>query len=212
VTDLLLLRHAQSTWNAEGRWQGSADPPLSQRGVVEAVDAAEMIAAARRAGTPALGEVVAMASSDLSRARETADILADRLALPGVALFRGLRERDVGEFTGLTRVEIESRWPGLLARVPLDPPGGESLAALLARAVATLHRIAQAHPAEAVVVVTHGALIRTVEAHLGVLQPGPPRNLNGRWVSLDGGQLTPGPPVSLRPDDEPAPVADAVAS
>ena len=193
---MLLLRHAQSTWNAEGRWQGRSDPPLSELGIAEATAAAEAVA---RSQTAELDRVDAIVSSDLLRARQTADILAERLGWGGVALFPGLRERDVGEFTGLTRAEIESRWPGLLARIPLDPPGAEPIASVLVRAVATLHRVASLHPDGRVVAVTHGALIRTVERHLGIVEQGPPRNLTGRWIRVDGGRLLTGPRALLRP-------------
>jgi hypothetical protein len=65
--------------------------------------------------------------------------------------------------------------------------------------VATLHRVASVHPDARVVAVTHGALIRTVEAHLGIVEPGPPRNLTGRWVRVDGGRLLAGQRAVLRP-------------
>jgi len=186
MTRLLLLRHGQSTWNAEGRWQGRADPPLSDEGRAQALAASD-----------SLDHMAAIYSSDQARAWETADIIARERGWALPTRFIGLRERDVGEFTGLTRAEIEQRWPGLLARVPLEPPGAEPRSSLLSRAVATLHRIAQAWPEQRVLVVTHGALIRAVEAHLGVAQPGPPRNLTGRWLSAAAGQLSPGPTVSL---------------
>ena len=186
ATDVLLLRHAQSTWNADGRWQGRADPPLSEAGEADARRLAE-------SGSVEFADVSAVVSSDLARARRTAEILAQRLALDPVGLFVGLRERDVGEFTGRTRAEIDALWPGLLASVPFEPPGGESRAALLGRAVATLHRIAARHPGRRVIAVTHGALIRAVEAHVGVTGQGPPRNLTGRWVRIERNRLTGGP-------------------
>jgi probable phosphoglycerate mutase len=196
ATDVLLLRHAQSTWNAEGRWQGRADPPLSEVGEAEARRLAEKIAGG---DWPELAGVSAVVSSDLARARRTAEILVERLALEPVELFAGLRERDVGEFTGHTRAEIEARWPGLLAVVPLEPPGGESRSAVLGRAVATLHRVAARHPGSKVIAVTHGALIRAVEAHVGETGHGPPRNLTGRWVRIEDNQLS-GGPVALVAD------------
>jgi probable phosphoglycerate mutase len=190
VTRVLLLRHGQSTWNAEGRWQGRSDPPLSDRGRAEAE---------RAAVSTVLDEVSAAATSDLARAQATVDILATKHEWGPVTRFAGLRERDVGDFTGLTRAEIERRWPGILARAPLDPPAAEPRSAVLARAVATLHRIAEQHPGGAVVAVTHGALIRAVEAHLGVVEPGPPPNLTGRWVTVEEGRFTAGPRAVLLP-------------
>jgi probable phosphoglycerate mutase len=194
VTRVLLIRHGQSTWNAVGRWQGCADPPLSARGEAEATIVAEALAAGELAGLERLGAAV---SSDLARARVTAEVVSERLGWGPVGVYPGLRERDVGAFSGLTRAEIEARWPGILAHAPLDPPEAESRRAVAARAVATLHRIAAVHPDCDVLAVTHGALIRAVEAHLGVAEPGPPPNLSGRWVSISDGRLTAGERVAV---------------
>lgn len=190
---MLLLRHGQSTWNAEGRWQGQADPPLSAQGEAAARAAADAFGDAR------LGPPPAAVSSDLSRARQTAEILAARLGWGPVTTFRGLRERHVGQFTGHNRAEIEARWPGLLAAGFVDPPGAEPGPSLLARAVATLHRVASLHPARAVVAVTHGGLIHAVENHLGVGDAAPHANLAGRWVEVDEGRLFAGAAVTLGP-------------
>lgn len=194
---LLLVRHGQSVWNAEGRWQGQADPPLSALGQEQARDAA-----ARLAGVG----FAAVVASDLLRARQTAEILAEALGC-AVALDPGLREIDVGEWTGLTRAEIESRWPRELAdwsegRSP-SPPGGESRDHLAARARSTLRRVAAAaDPAQRLLVVTHGALIRNLDRALG-LPPQSIGNLVGRWYAANGnGSLTPGKVVSLADPEE----------
>src|SRR5687767_12818211 len=100
MTRVLLVRHGQSTWNAEGRWQGWADPPLSELGATQALTAANHVE-----------HVDAVVSSDLVRARETAEIIAKALGIAEVEAFRGLRERGAGDWTGLTRPEIEERWP-----------------------------------------------------------------------------------------------------
>src|SRR5687768_15169755 len=106
VGRVLLLRHGQSTWNAERRWQGSADPPLSPHGEEQAR------AAATQLGGFALSVVVA---SGLQRARRTAELIADELVLGEVRIVDDLRERDVGEWSGRTTDEIEEMWPGDLA-------------------------------------------------------------------------------------------------
>ena len=199
VTRVLLLRHGQSTWNAEGRWQGRSAPPLSELGTAHIAAAADAAAA----GSVDLDGADVAVASDLQRARRTAEILAERLGWGDVETYPGLRERDVGEFTGLTRAEIEARWPGILSRVPVEPPGGEPRAAVITRAVATLHRIAERHCDRSVIAVTHGALIRAVEAHLGVQAPGAPPNLTGRWISIEGGTLSPGPRAAIVGDAPP---------
>jgi probable phosphoglycerate mutase len=174
ATSILLLRHAKSTWNEAGRWQGWADPPLSVLGER---------AARAAAASPVLGPIGAAAASDLQRAARTAELLGDGRGWPPVSRYRGLRERGAGPWTGLTRAEIEAGWPGALTP-PVVVIGGEPPGAVTARAVATLHRIAGEWPDRAVLAVTHGGVIRLVEAHLGA-EPSPVPNLGGRWVHVD---------------------------
>lgn len=178
MTRILLIRHATSAWNVEGRWQGQADPPLSQTGRAEA-----RAAAARLRGT--VGAVVA---SDLERAFQTATILAEELDLDPPVPDPGLREIDVGEWSGLTRDEIEERWPGLLEEWRaggLDRiPGGEERDRFRARVLDALGRVAARAPAEELLAVTHAGVIGVLERHLGV-HPGTsvPR-LAGRWLEV----------------------------
>jgi probable phosphoglycerate mutase len=194
---LLLLRHGQSAWNAENRWQGQADPPLSDLGERQASEAAE-----RLAGLGFTGVV----SSDLQRARRTADILAAPLGLP-VRVDPDLREIDVGDWQGLTRAEIEAGWPGALADWSEgrseSPPGGETRNHLVERARAALARAAAAaSPGDRVLLVSHGALVRHLDRVLG-LQPHPIENLGGRWYESDAnGRLIPGETVSLADPEE----------
>jgi probable phosphoglycerate mutase len=197
---LLLLRHGESTWNAEGRWQGQADPPLSTLGREQAADAAERLRGARFSS---------LVTSDLLRARETAGILGRALGLePRVE--PGLREIDVGDWEGLTRQEISARWPGELADWSEGrreaPLGGESRTDLVARARSTLLRLAaDASPGDRLLVVTHGALIRHLDRVLG-LEPTSMANLGGRWYLSDGdGSLAPGDLVVLADPDETTP-------
>ncbi len=186
ATSILLLRHAQSTWNEDGRWQGWADPPLSRLGE----------AAARAAATDAVLEALdGAAASDLQRAARTAELLGVGRAWAPLRRYRGLRERGAGRWTGMTRAEIEAAWPGALTPPVAAIVGGEAPAAVAARAVATLHRIAADWPGGQVLAVTHGALIRLVEGHLGTASTVLP-NLAGRWVHVDAGTLVLGDRVA----------------
>jgi len=174
---LLLVRHGQSTWNAEERWQGHADPPLSALG--------ERQARAAAAATAALAPTAVM-SSDLARARLTAELIAPAGMLPSVQ--PALRERDVGEWTGLTRTEINERYPGYLEGFRA-PPGFEDDESLLARTFPALEAIAQRLGDDAVcVIVTHGGVIRSIERGLGAV-PTPVPNLAGRWLHGSDGRL-----------------------
>jgi probable phosphoglycerate mutase len=173
MTRLLLVRHGQSTWNAEGRWQGQADPPLSQLGSEQA-----------EAAAPAVGDIDALWSSDLTRAAHTAALLVPRGVR--VQLEPRFRERDAGEWTGLTRAEIEERYPGDLA-AHRSPPGFERDEPLLARVLAAIHDLVEQVGGDAwVLVVTHGGVIRTVERSLGAPSE-PVPNLGGRVVDVAGG-------------------------
>jgi probable phosphoglycerate mutase len=193
ATRVLLARHGQSEWNALGRWQGQADPPLSDLGRLQAREAARSI-----------GSVDAVWASDLQRAVETATIIAGEIGVGPVVVDVDLRERDAGEFSGLTRAEIEERFPGYLA-AERRPPSWEPDDVLLARALGALRRIAAALPGGDVLVVTHGGLVYTLEAHLGA---GFERlaNTEGRWLEVDGERLRLGDRVLLAdPEDTTVP-------
>lgn len=160
---LLLVRHARSTWNEEGRWQGRADPPLSAAGEAQARAAAARVPAG----------IVAVHASDQRRAARTAELLTGRVP----TTHPGLRERDVGPFEGLTRDAIEKRWPGAIA-AQRWPEGWEPDDAVAERVLATLAGL----PDVPSLVVTHGAAIRCVEQRLG-LAALPLPNLSGRALT-----------------------------
>ncbi len=172
---LLLVRHGESTWNAQSRWQGQADPPLSPFGERQAEDAAERVAE--------IATITAVWTSDLARARRTAELIAARVGIGDVRTEARLRERDVGSWSGLTRAEIEERWPGYLAarRSPPDFEGDDSL---LARTRAGLAAAVDGGGHGDILVVTHGGVVRTIERSLGA-EPGKLPNLGGRWLVAD---------------------------
>lgn len=184
MTRLLLVRHGQSTWNADGRWQGQADPPLSDLGRLQATHAAA-----------AIGAVDAIVSSTLDRAATTAAILAAELGVGPVQHHAGLIERDAGEWSGLTRVEIESRYPGDLD-AGRRPAGWEDDESLLGRVLPVLDRIAATHTGGDVVVVTHGGVIYRLEAHLGA-DHARIANLGGRFVTAEGDRWRLGDRIEL---------------
>lgn len=195
---LLLVRHGQSVWNAEGRWQGQADPPLSPLGEEQAAQAGGHLGGQTFSGVFA---------SDLVRARHTAEILAAAIGHSEVAVDSGLREFDVGEWCGFTRPEIEARWPGMIAEwttgsIP-SPPGGEDREAFTKRAMDTVSNLAmRAAAGDRLLVVTHGGLIRAVVRGLGG-QPRPVPNLNG-WLfefDLEAGSIQAIQPVDLLDPD-----------
>jgi broad specificity phosphatase PhoE len=158
VTTILLARHAETDWNRDHRWQGHADPPLNATGIEQAEELARRLA----------GEHFdAIYSSDLRRASETARAVARGRGLE-VILDGGLREIDVGEWSGLSTTEIEERYPEGFARHVAGGDGwveGEPHAVMSARVVAAVDRIAKANPGGRVLCVLHGGTIRALLAH-----------------------------------------------
>jgi broad specificity phosphatase PhoE len=161
MTTMLLVRHGETDWNREQRFQGHADPPLNQTGRAQAVDLSVALAAE---------PLAAVYSSPLRRAFETAEIVAaahDRRPVSMAALM----EVDVGSWQGLTRAEVDERYPDQFARWLDHVDGfgftnGESYEELGARVIPALLELAAAHPGERVLAVTHGGPIRTTLAHI----------------------------------------------
>jgi probable phosphoglycerate mutase len=149
VTTILLARHGETDWNREGRFQGWADPPLNDAGRAQARELAGRLRDTR---------FDAVYSSDLRRAHETADIVAAPHDVP-VVTDPGLREIDVGSWSGLTRAEIEERFPGA------QHHDGESREDHLARVLAAVERIARAHVGERILIVSHGGSLRALRRH-----------------------------------------------
>jgi glucosyl-3-phosphoglycerate phosphatase len=152
---LVLLRHGQTIWNAEGRFQGQSDIPLDETGREQAERAARLLAAL---------QPDAIVSSDLCRAAETAEPLS-RLTGLTVSLDKDLRERHGGQWEGLTDADIRERYPA--EHAAWSPPGGESGPVIASRVSAALERVADALPGGGLaVVVSHGAAIRLGMARL----------------------------------------------
>lgn len=194
---LLVVRHGESTWNAVRRWQGQADPPLTERGENQARRAA---LAARRHGP-----FDAVVTSHLQRAQSTGSIIADELEIDLLGADADLAERSAGEWEGLTRAEIEQRNPGFLGG-GRRPPGYESDESIVERATAALRRLDAQHSAATLLVVSHGGIIHALErAHAGGDGWQRLDNLTGRWFEVADGNVSPvGSRVALVPDGAPA--------
>ncbi|MEO7005847.1 MAG: histidine phosphatase family protein [Terrimesophilobacter sp.] len=148
MTLLYLVRHGETDWNRQRRIQGSTDIPLNQTGRLQA----------RRTGT-LLGRRSwdGIITSPLSRAAETAAIIADVLGLPAPRVVDAIAERAYGEAEGLDDVELARRFPG---NVPVA--GRESRQEVSARVVPALLQLAQGRPGQHLILTTHGGVIRTV--------------------------------------------------
>jgi len=159
---LLLVRHGESVWNASRRWQGHSDAPLSDLGRRQAREAARALAREPVAG---------LYASDLRRAFATAQIVGEPHGLVPVADAR-LRELDVGAWGGLTRRQIETRWPETLATFDrgdpdVRPTGGETFRELEDRVRVVLDELAARHAGDTVIVVAHGGVLAAVTGEFG---------------------------------------------
>ena len=184
MSKLLLVRHGQSEWNATGRWQGIADPPLTDLGVHQAETAAR-----------SLGMFDLIASSNLQRANRTAEIIASAIGVGPVLVEPELRERDAGEWQGLTKDEIEAQWPGYLADNRW-PPGYEGDDSVSERAISALARLSAQLAGGTGLVVVHAGVIYNVEALAGMPFERMP-NLGGRWIELSPEKIEAGERVLL---------------
>lgn len=177
MTLLTLVRHGETDWNRDRRIQGATDIPLNDTGRMQAREAAAALS----------GDIVV--ASDLSRARETAEIIADGLGLPSPRLYTGLRERSYGEAEGVAAAEFIRRWGDWHSA---EIPGAEPWPVLRARGLRALAavvrdaRVATAPAAASVIVVTHGALIRELIRHAtgGELPPIGERLPNGSAYTM----------------------------
>jgi broad specificity phosphatase PhoE len=157
VTTILLARHGESDWNRDRRWQGHADRPLTELGRRQAHELAERLADT---------DLDAIYSSDLRRAKETAEIIGDARRLD-IRTTPALREVDVGSWSGLTRTEAEQRYPEAYHRWLAGEVGwddGETYEELSDRVLRAVREIAAAHPGERVLVLAHGGSIRVIHA------------------------------------------------
>lgn len=179
MTVLYLIRHGETSWNVEGRYQGQLDPGLTGKGLQQAETTAAKLVD--------IG-FTAIYSSDLARAHQTAQALAAKTGLP-IHLEPRLREVHQGEWQGVVIDEIRTGWPQEIrgwenAPWQHSPPGGESLEELRARVFAAIDEIAARHPQETVAVFTHKLPIALLKIRF---QGHPPEEIwsllpaNGAW-------------------------------
>jgi broad specificity phosphatase PhoE len=187
MTTLLLVRHGETDWNRDGRWQGGSDTQLNDLGREQARALAERLN----------GDIAAVYSSDLARARETAEIVAASLGLQ-VRLDPRLRERGFGAWEGLTSTEIEERFADAHRRWRAGEGAGaddaEAFEEFSARVNDFLADVLRRHPGEEILVVSHGGSIRVIHALAAGLDyvrdhrliPGVPNCAVARYEARDG--------------------------
>lgn len=179
-TRIYLVRHGETAWNASGKFQGHSDVPLSDRGKEQAKAIAQRLA---------LESIDSIYCSDLSRASETADIIAQPHNLKVTSLAE-LREINFGKWEGLTFDEISEKYGELSTNWWTRPlttqiPSGERLQEVVKRCSKAINSIVTSHSGETVVVVAHGGIIRLIVGiALGL-------DLNSCWkLRIDNVSLT----------------------
>lgn len=158
-SDLWLVRHGQTDWNLAGRWQGQspAAPGLNEAGRAQAIALRNQLVGR---------QISTVYSSDLLRARQTAELLAEPLGLR-VHLEPRLREMDLGLWEGLLSSEISTRFPQLLLERDCNPiytsaPRGETPACVAERVASALDDIVERHCGEQVLIVAHGLSLAAI--------------------------------------------------
>jgi broad specificity phosphatase PhoE len=150
MTNLVLIRHGETDWNVEGRYQGQADPPLNERGVAQSIELAEHLE---------MYGLNLLYSSPLKRCSQTAEMVARRLGIP-LHLEPRLMEIHQGDWQTRLRAEINELYPELFRRWEsepweVSPPNGESLYQVQERVVAAVEEIKAKYPQDCVGLVTH---------------------------------------------------------
>lgn len=158
MTTLIIVRHGETDWNVEGRWQGQIDVPLNANGHHQAQQMAESLIQA---------PITAIYSSDLRRASETAGYLARKFNLP-VQTDARLREIHQGMWQGLRISEIRSNYRSEFQsreKNPLQvaPPGGETVQQVGERLNSFLADLIPSHPHATVAIATHGFVMALLQ-------------------------------------------------
>ena len=164
MTEIILIRHGETDWNIEGRYQGQSDVPLNQNGILQAKDMA------RRLQHYHFDVIV---TSDLSRAQETAEVLSETCNAP-LRIDPRLREINQGEWEGMLFADIRSRYAEAFEdrlRNPLEiaPPGGETVGQVRERVLDAIREVVEQFPDGIVAIVSHGLSLAIIKVHFGNL-------------------------------------------
>ena len=161
---ILLLRHGQTDWNHSGRWQGHADSPLYETGQKQAAALCQRLRS---------WPIDTIYTSDLQRCVQTAEPLAAELGIAPIKK-KVWRERDVGDFSGLTGEQAREQFPDVWARTTrgmIDPPNGEAFTDVLSRAWQAYESVRDTHSEGMVAVITHGGLLHALLGQVMGIDP-----------------------------------------
>jgi alpha-ribazole phosphatase len=160
MTEIILIRHGETDWNIEGRYQGQSDVPLNENGIQQAREMASRIRHY---------QFNAIISSDLSRARQTAEILSEFSDAP-LKIDPRLREINQGDWEGMLYADIRSRYAEAFEKRlnnPLEvaPPGGETVGQVRDRVLEAIQEIVEEYPDGIVAIVSHGLSLAIIKVH-----------------------------------------------
>ncbi|MEP7181842.1 MAG: histidine phosphatase family protein [Betaproteobacteria bacterium] len=160
-TEICVVRHGETDWNAEGKLQGWLDVPLNERGRRQS---REMAGAFRDA------DFSRIYTSPLVRSQENAQIIAAALGLPSPTCDDGLKERNFGLIQGIPKAELAEQNPLLCQQIVKRNPAavfdqGESMDGFATRVLGAITRIAEQSPGERVLAVTHGWVMDVFTRH-----------------------------------------------
>lgn len=185
MSHFCLVRHGQTDWNLEGRYHGQSDVPLNENGRAQAHLLAQQLSGQSFA---------AIYSSDLQRARDTAEIMAVAIGLP-VTLEPRLREIDQGDWEGQLVDEIKARYAEVWQKRIVDPtnvrpPGGETVGEVATRVYSALDDIVKVYPVGTILICSHGLALATVICKVGGISIGQaytmiPDNADPIWVDWE---------------------------
>jgi alpha-ribazole phosphatase len=185
MTELILIRHGETDWNIEGRYQGQSDTPLNQTGIQQARDMAHRLRQAH---------FDAIFSSDLLRARQTAEILSEISGVP-LRVDPRLREIHQGEWEGMLFSDIRARYAQAFEerlRNPLEvaPPGGETVGQVRQRVLDAIQEIVEQFPHGSIAIVSHGLSLAIIKVHFHNLDIATvwdhiPNNANPEHISVE---------------------------
>jgi probable phosphoglycerate mutase len=173
-TQVYMIRHGETVWNAEKRLQGHLDSPLTGQGIQQATMLAARLSSVH---------FDAIYSSDLERARQTAKIIASKANSVAVTFDNRIRERHFGRFQGLTWEEIEKKFPDEAAKElsgnPMNHmPDGESKQQLLSRTLSFFEDIALRHTDQRILVISHGGILNVWTRHVLHIPQDTPRRFH----------------------------------
>lgn len=183
MPSIILIRHGETDWNIEGRYQGQADPPLNSKGLLQA----QQLVRELKESSPDI-----LYTSPLLRTRQTADILASKWSIPVIDEPR-LMEIHQGDWQTRLRSEIETLYPDLFSEWEtnpwnVSPPGGEHLSEVQSRVNAAIDEIAASDPHQKIGIVTHRIPIALIKVRYQDMDPDIVRTIhlpNAYWEEIE---------------------------